>query len=114
MILFKRKKAKIVPTLTVNLIKVIREHDEEVRNYQRMKINVQKFITKFKSELGVDAYIHGDKLTLYLRKQHRSDEYPDGFFAFADKLGLTVEPICSSVYSYSDKEKPFTVRAKSK
>ena len=109
--LFKRKEAKIVPTLTVNLIKVIREHDEEIANYRRMKINVQNFITKFKNELGVDAYISGDKLTLYLRKQH-GGEYPDGFFAFADKLGLTIEPICSTIYT--DNEKPFSVRAKSK
>ena len=107
----KKKKATIVPTLTVNLIKVIKEHDKEVENYQRMKINIQKFVTKFKHDLGVDASINGDKLTLYLRKEYY-DSYPDQFFAMADKLGLTVEPYCTS--GYSSDERSFIIRVKNK
>ncbi len=42
------------------------------------------------------------------------NKYPDGFFAFADKLGLNVEPICGSGYGSRNDNRQIIVRAKVK
>ncbi len=107
--LFKRK-AKTVETLSINLGKELKKHDTEVENYQRMKKNIHKFISTYKSQLTTSAYIHGDSVTLHLKRDYYS-AYPDGFFALAEKLGLNIEPHCSSGYD-SSMERSISVRAK--
>jgi len=109
--LFGRKPKQPKTTLTVNLISTLTKHDKEIANYKRMKLTIQKFITLYKKDLATTVNINGDQLTLYLRQGQRSS-FPDGFFAYADKLGLTIEPHCISGYRYE--ERPFTIRAKSK
>ena len=57
---------------------------------------------------------HGDTIQIKFNKDFDYDtDFPDGFFALADKLGLNIEPICNSGYS-SEHGKRFNVRAKSK
>ena len=108
--LFKKRKARIVETLSINLGNEIEKHDTEIANYQRMKKNIHKFINAYKEQLTRSAYIHGDSVTLHLKEDYYS-VYPDGFFALADKLGLNIEPICSSSWS-SANERSISVRAK--
>ncbi len=109
----KKKSKKAEETLAISLGRELKKHDAEIENYQRMKLNIHKFINHYKAQLTCRAYMHSSGVTLYLQGEY-FNEYPDGFFAFADKLGLTVEPNCNSGYSYSDNERPVVVRAKNK
>ncbi len=109
--LFKKKKASIVPTLDTELNKAIAKHDAIVDNYIRTKPALRKLVTKYKSSLTNYANIYDGRIRISLKKEFFKD-YPDGFFAYADKLGLTIEPICNS-YSES-MERDLVVRAKSK
>jgi len=76
-----------------------------------LKPRLNKFIAQYKKQLSTYNYIHSSGVTLHLAKGIKT--YPDGFYAFADKLGLNVLPICGSRYSY-DEEPSFVVSAKSK
>ena len=109
--LFNKKKKKAESTLMTNVISQLKKHDKEVANYKRMKLTIDKFITLYKKYLTNSATINGDQLVLHLKEGQRSS-FPDGFFAYADKLGLTIEPHCSSGYIYE--QRPFTIRAKAK
>ncbi len=111
----KKKSKKAEETLAINLGIQLKNHDTEINNYQIMKARIHKFTKAYKAQLTTRAYIHGTGITLYLKKEYYT-EFPDGFLAYADKLGLTVEPICNNGFGYgsSDNERSFVIRAKSK
>ncbi len=112
--LFKRKpkKAKVVEkTALQNLNQEIRTHEITATNLERLKPRLNKFITHYKKQLSGYNYVHSSGVTMHFAKGIKN--YPDGFYAFADKLGLNIEPQCSSRYGYTD-EPSFIVSAKNK
>jgi len=111
--LFKRKKkAVVVPkTASQNLDIEIKSHTSAVNELERLKPRLNKLITNYKKQLQSHTHVYGNGITLTFVKGVQG--YPDGFYAFADKLGLNIEPICTSTYNYSE-EKSFVVKAKSK
>lgn len=112
--LFRRKKKKVIKeeTFSHSLNYEISKHDEQIQNYHRLKPRLSKFVSIYKKHFATSVHIHNEGITLHFTKKFAGD-YSDGFFALADKLGLNIEPICNSTYSYSE-EKAFIVRAKSK
>ncbi len=111
--LFRRKKKAVIvqKTASQNLDMEIRIHTSTVNNLERLKPRLNKLITHYKKQLQKHTHVYANGITLTFIK---GNGYPDGFYAFADKLGLNIEPICSNnSYSYSE-EKSFIVRAKSK
>ena len=111
--LFRKKKKKVVVEKTASqlLNEEIRTHTTTVDNLERLKPRVNKFITHYKKQLDAHIQVYGNGITLTFAKGF--EKYPDGFYAFADKLGLNIEPHCSSTYSYRP-EPSFTVKAKEK
>jgi len=109
--LFKKRKAVIVPTIDNELKKVMDKEDKKVNSYLKTKPAVKKLIAKYKQCLTNYANIYDYNIRLSLKKEFFKD-YPDGFFAYADKIGLTIEPICNN-YNES-MERDFIVRAKNK
>jgi len=105
------KKKKKEPTVEENLVKEIQSEDAKMHNYVATKKVISKFITKYKSSLTNYARIYDYTLRFTLKKEY-SSTYPNGFFAYADKLGLNIEPICNS--NYSEATRDFIVRAKKK
>jgi len=105
------KKKKPEPTVQENLKAEIKVEDHKMANYIATKKVINKFISKYKSSLTNYARIYDYTLRFTLKKEY-SDIYPNGFFAYADKLGLNIEPICNS--SYSNTTRDFIVRAKKK
>ena len=109
--LFRKKKAVIVEkTATQKLNEEIKTHTTVIDSIERLKPRLNKLIAHYKKQLQSHTHVYGGGVTLTFIK---GNGYPDGFYAFADKLGLNIEPICGSTYSYSE-EKSFVVRAKSK
>jgi len=110
--LFRRKKKNaVIVTLAQNLGKELDKHDKKIDIYLRTKPQLLKLIKKYKTSLTTHAHIYDGIITIHLQEEF-NEKYPDGFFAYADKLGLNVEPICGT---YNDSlEKAITVRAKSK
>ena len=110
----KKKKAIITKTFTHALNEVLAKEDKRIANYQRMKLRLTKFVSAYKQCFGTYIYVHTDAIQIKFNKDFDyGTDFPDGFFALADKLGLNIEPICNSGYS-SDHGKSFNVRAKSK
>jgi len=110
----KKKKAKVVEkTASQQLNEEIKTHTTTVDNLERLKPRVNKLITYYKKQLPQSSrkYVHGSGITLTFAKGFTV--YPDGFFAFADKVGLNIEPLCSNRYDYNP-ELSFVVRAKTK
>jgi len=110
--LFKRKKnAVVVPKTAIQKLNdEIKLNTNAVISLERLKPRLNKLITHYKKQLDSDSHVYGIGVTLHFAKGFT--KYPDGFYAFADKLGLTVEPQCSS-RNY-EPEPSFVVRAKSK
>jgi len=108
----KKKNAVIVKTITQVLNESIKEHSTLVEELERMKPRLSKFVAGYRGYLSTYRYVHSTGITLSLKKG--ITDYPDGFFALADKLGLNIEPNCGSTYSSFDRQKSFVVRAKSK
>ncbi len=111
--LFRRKKkAVVVPkTASQNLDIEIKTHATAVVTLERLKPRVNKLITHYKKQLDSHTHVYGNGITLSFITGFPN--YPDGFYAFADKLGLNIEPICGSTYNYRE-EKSFVVKAKNK
>ena len=112
--LFKKKKAKKVEvpkTAIQNLNEQIKTYSATVSDLERLKPRLAKLVTHYKKQLGTYNYAHNTGVTMRFTKGIIN--YPDGFYAFADKLGLNVQPVCSSGYDY-DPEPTFIVSAKSK
>jgi len=110
--LFRKKKAVVVPKTAIQkLDEEIKINTNAVDSLERLKPRLSKLITHYKKQLDSDSHVYGIGVTLNFAKGFT--KYPDGFYAFADKLGLNIEPRCGSTYSYSP-EPSFTVRAKSK
>jgi len=111
--LFKRKKKAVVVEKTPiqKLNEEIKINTDAINNLERLKPRLNKLITHYKKQLDSYSHVFGGGITLSLLKGINS--YPDGFYAFADNLGLNIEPICGSSYGYSD-EKSFTVKVKHK
>ena len=113
--LFGKKKPKRKQVTTSDeFTKATKERDLINKNYATIKPQVIKLIAKYKDALTTHASISGDVITLHLIDKYL-EIYPDGFFAFADKLGLNIEPTCmngryASQYTY----RAFDVRAKNK
>ncbi len=107
----KAKKVEIPKTALQNLNTEIKLYTNTVANLERLKPRLNKLITHYKKQLGSYNYVHSGGITLNFAKGITN--YPDGFYAFADKLGLNIEPQCSSNYNYSP-EPTFVVSAKSK
>ncbi len=107
----RKKKAVIVPTIENELDKVIKAEDKKVDNYTRAKPAVKKLIARYKKSLIPTANLYDHVIRLTLKKEFYND-FPDGFFAYADKLGLNIEPICNTYNS--SQERDFTIRAKKK
>ena len=110
--LFRKKKAVVVPKTAVQkLNEEIKINTNAVTSLERLKPRLNKLITHYKKQLDTDSHVYGIGVTLHLAKGFT--KFPDGFYAFADKLGLNIEPACTSSYNYKE-EPTFTVRAKSK
>lgn len=110
--LFRKKKAVVVEkTASQKLNEEIKIHTSTVDNLERLKPRVNKLIAHYKKQLDTHSHVYDNGITLTFIKGVNG--YPDGFYAFADKLGLNVEPICGSTYNYRE-EKSFVVRAKNK
>ncbi len=109
---FKRKKkAVVVPKTAIQkLNEEIKLNTNAVNSLERLKPRLNKLITHYKKQLSSDSHVYGIGVTLNFSKG--TTRYPDGFYAFADKLGLNIEPQCSS-RDYQP-EPSFVVRAKSK
>lgn len=106
-----KKKAEVPKTAIQNLNAEIKSYTTTVDNLERLKPRLAKLVTHYKKQLGTYNYAHNTGVTLRFAKGIIN--YPDGFYAFADKLGLNVQPVCSSGYDY-DPEPSFIVSAKSK
>ena len=113
--LFGKKKPKRKQVTTSDeFIKATKERDRINKNYSIIKPQVTKLIAKYKDSLTTHASISGDIITLHLIDKYKVI-YPDGFFAYADKLGLNIEPSCmNSRYPSENTYRAFDVRAKSK
>jgi hypothetical protein len=111
--LFRRKKKAVVveKTATQKINAEIKTYTTTVDKLERLKPRLNKLITHYKKQLQLHTHVYGHGITLTFIK---GDGYPDGFYAFADKLGLNIEPICSNNSYGSNEEKSFVVRAKSK
>ena len=111
--LFRKKKNAVVveKTATQKLNDEIKLHTSTVANLERLKPRINKFITHYKKLLDPHTLVYSGAITLSFKEGFKG--YPDGFFAFADKLKLNIEPMCESTYNYKA-EKSFVVRAKSK
>jgi len=94
----KKKNAVVVKTITQVLNEKIKEHSIFVENLERMKPRLNKFVAEYKAYLSAYKYVHETGITLCLKKGIGS--YPDGFFASADRLGLNIEPSCSTYSSF--------------
>ncbi len=111
--LFGKKKSKRKQVTTSDeFIKATKERDLINKNYVTIKPQVTKLIAKYKDALTTHASISGDVITLHLIEKY-NEIYPDGFFAFADKLGLNIEPTCMSG-RYPSEYRAFDVRVKGK
>ncbi len=112
----KKKNAVIVKTITQVLDKEIKEENEKIEKYQKLIPILHKFVSEYKRYFNGYAHIYGDSVQLQFKKDYH--EYPDGFFALADKLGLNVEPCCDNGgWGYSintEYHRSFNVKAKSK
>jgi len=110
---FRRKKKAVVVSKTAsqNLDIEIKIHTSTVDTLERLKPRVNKLITHYKKQLDSHTHVHASGITLQFAKGLTT--YPDGFYAFADNLGLNIEPICGSSYGYQP-EPSFVVKAKSK
>jgi len=111
--LFRKKKKAVVVEKTVSqkLNDEIKNHTIKINNLERLKPRLNKFIAHYKKQLNPDSRVYDSGVTLTFVKGFKN--YPDGFYAFADKLGLNIEPRCSTTYNYGE-EQSFIVRAKSK
>ncbi len=110
----KKKPKKAKPTLADEFSTATKKRDTINKNYTTMKPQVTKLITKYKDALTTHVDISGSIITLHLIEKYKTI-FPDGFFAFADKLGLNIEPTCmSDRYSGSYNYRAFDVRVKSK
>ena len=108
----RKKKAVIVERTAIqNLTEEIRVNTSAVKSLERLKPRLNKLITHYKKQLDSSSHVYGIGITLHFSKGIIN--YPDGFYAFADKLGLNIEPLCSSRYSF-EAEPSFVVRAKYK
>jgi len=109
----KKKKAKVVEkTALQKLNEEIKINTNAVTSLERLKPRLNKLITHYKKQLAPDrSHVYGIGVTLQFAKGITT--YPDGFYAFADNLGLNIEPMCASRYSY-EAEPSFVVRAKTK
>lgn len=108
----KKKKAVIVErTPSQKLNDEIKRHTTTVNNLERLKPRLNKLIAHYKKQLDKYSNIYDEGISLSFTKGFKG--YPDGFFAFTDKMGLNIEPLCASRYDYKE-EKTFVVRAKSK
>jgi len=108
----KKKKAKVVEkTPSQKLTEEIKIHTTAVDSLERLKPRLNKLITHYKKQLDPYSRVYDSGITLTFMKGFK--DYPDGFFAFSDKLGLNIEPLCGSRYEV-DREKSFIVRAKVK
>jgi len=114
--LFKKKKnAVIVKTFLQALNHEMKIEDDRIVNYQRLKSKLPKFLTAYQKYFNNYAHIYGDTIQLQFKKDY--EDYPDGFFALADKLGLNIEPCCTSGgfgFDYADYYRSFNVKVKSK
>jgi len=111
---FRKKKAKVVEkTATQKLNEEIKNHAIKIENLERLKPRLNKLIIHYKKQLHKSSrqYVSDNGMTLTFAKGYEG--YPDGFFAFADKTGLDIEPLCASRYSY-EVESSFIVKAKEK
>ena len=111
--LFRKKKKAVVveKTASQNLDVEIKSHTSAVNELERLKPRLNKLITHYKKQLQKHTHVYGNGITLTFIKGVNG--YPDGFYAFADKLGLNIEPIFTSKYNYHE-DKSFVVKAKSK
>jgi len=113
----KKKNAVIVKTFTQSLNEELKKEDTKIANYKRLKPRLVDFVSRYKQCFTSYVNIYGDQVTIHLKDNVK--EYPDGFYALADKLGLNIEPICgsgytASTYGTSTYERGFVARAKSK
>ena len=113
--LFRKKKKAVIKKSFINALnEVLAKEDTKISNYLKLKPRLSKFVAVYKYKFDPYVYAHGDTIQIKFNKDFDySTDYPDGFFALADKLGLNIEPICNSGYS-ADNGKRFNVRAKSK
>lgn len=110
----KKKKAVIVKTFINELNKVLATEDKRIADYQRLKLRLTKFVVVYKKHFDNYIYVRGNAVQIKFKEDFDyGTDFPDGFFALADKLGLNIEPICNSGYS-SEHGKRFNVRAKTK
>lgn len=110
----KKKKAVVVKTFTSALNEVLAKEDTRISNYLKLKPRLAKFVAIYKQHFGTYIYIHSEAIQIKFNKNFTyGDDFPDGFFALADKLGLNIEPLCNSGYS-SEHGKSFNIRAKVK
>ena len=110
----KKKKAVIVKTFITALNNELAKEDKKIADYQRLKLRLPKFVAVYKRHFDTYIYVHADAIRIKFNEDFDyGTDFPDGFFALADKLGLNIEPICNSGYS-SEHGKRFNVRAKSK
>ena len=107
----KKKKAVVVEKTPIQKLNdEIKTHTATVDKLERLKPRLNKLVEHYKKQLDPYSRVYESGVTLSFLKE--IGNYPDGFYAFADKLGLNVEPSCSRYYS--NEEKSFVVRAKSK
>ncbi len=108
----KKKKAVIKKTFIIALTEVLAKEDTRISNYLKLKPRLNKFVAVYKQHFDTYIYIHSEAIQIKFNKDFTyGDDFPDGFFALADKLGLNIEPLCNSGYS-SDHGKSFNIRAK--
>jgi len=106
----KKKNAVVIKTAIQNLNEEIKKYTTTVNNLERLKPRLSKLIIHYKKQLSSYNHVYDGGVRLSFVKHFK--DYPDGFFATADTLGLNIEPVCASTYNYD--EKTFLVRAKSK
>jgi len=82
-----------------------------VDSLEKLKPRLNKLITHYKKQLDSHTHVYANGITLQFAKGFTT--YPDGFYAFADKVGLNIEPLCSSRYDFQP-EPSFVVKAKYK
>ena len=113
--LFRRKKKAVIKKTFIHALnEVLAKEDTRISNYLKLKPRLTKFVSAYKQYFGTYIYVHSDAIQIKFNKEFDyGTDFPDGFFALADKLGLNIEPLCNSGYS-SDHGKSFNVRAKSK